>query len=252
VIVIPMAGLSKRFTDAGYNGPKYMLEAHGKSLFAHSVNSFEKYFQSEKFLFIYREVEGAGTFVREETAKLGISNCVFVKLEQPTRGQAETVMLGLQQANVEAEETLLIFNIDTFRPGFQLPRPSVVENWDGYLEVFEGEGDHWSFVLPASFGSTRVKETAEKRRISNLCSTGLYYFRTYQLFEKAFLAEVRAQGDAELFVAPIYNHLIHAKAQIHFTVIEQDAVTFCGVPSEYEEFLRCTPPPSIITSQKTR
>ncbi|EOA0230274.1 capsular biosynthesis protein, partial [Escherichia coli] len=36
MIVIPMAGLSSRFKKAGYVKPKYMLEAHGKTLFSHS------------------------------------------------------------------------------------------------------------------------------------------------------------------------------------------------------------------------
>ncbi|TOH10549.1 capsular biosynthesis protein, partial [Vibrio parahaemolyticus] len=44
MIVIPMAGMSSRFFKAGYKLPKYMLEAHGKSLFEHSLRSFESYF----------------------------------------------------------------------------------------------------------------------------------------------------------------------------------------------------------------
>jgi hypothetical protein len=32
MIIIPMSGLSRRFTEAGYHQPKYMLQAHGRSL----------------------------------------------------------------------------------------------------------------------------------------------------------------------------------------------------------------------------
>ncbi|EKO3985769.1 capsular biosynthesis protein, partial [Vibrio fluvialis] len=42
MIMIPMAGMSSRFFKAGYSKPKYMLEAKGKTLFEHSVLSFEK------------------------------------------------------------------------------------------------------------------------------------------------------------------------------------------------------------------
>ena len=52
MIIIPMAGLSSRFKDAGYVKPKYMLEAHGKTLFSHSLYSFKNYFDSESFLFV--------------------------------------------------------------------------------------------------------------------------------------------------------------------------------------------------------
>lgn len=55
MIVIPMAGMSSRFFKAGYTQPKYMLEAHGQTLFEHSVNSFAAYFASTPFLFIVRK-----------------------------------------------------------------------------------------------------------------------------------------------------------------------------------------------------
>ena len=57
MIVIPMAGLSSRFTKAGYDKPKYMLEAFGRSLFWHAVSSFSNYFDSEDFLFIARDIQ---------------------------------------------------------------------------------------------------------------------------------------------------------------------------------------------------
>ena len=65
MIVIPMAGMSSRFFKAGYDKPKYMLTAHEKTLFEHSVNSFEKYFSKEDFLFIVRDVFETVEFVKE-------------------------------------------------------------------------------------------------------------------------------------------------------------------------------------------
>ena len=81
MIVIPMAGLSSRFFKAGYEKPKYMLEAHGQTLFDHSVKSFEKYFETEKFLFIIRDVYGTLDFVKERIASLGISDFHIYILE---------------------------------------------------------------------------------------------------------------------------------------------------------------------------
>ena len=50
MIVIPMAGMSRRFTEAGYTLPKYMLPAHQRSLFAHAVDSFRHYFKTEPLI----------------------------------------------------------------------------------------------------------------------------------------------------------------------------------------------------------
>ena len=65
MIVIPMAGLSSRFFDAGFDKPKYALEAHGRTLFFHSVGSFGHYFDEVPFLFITLETYGATDFIRE-------------------------------------------------------------------------------------------------------------------------------------------------------------------------------------------
>lgn len=238
MIVIPMAGLSARFFKAGYDKPKYMLEAHGKTLFEHSVASFERYFKELPFLFIVRDVYDTPAFVTESAEKLGIADFRVVTLEQETRGQAETVFLALQQANVD-DGPITIFNIDTFRPGFRFPPEEAIG--DGFLEVFRGTGDNWSFARPVDGQSLQVAETAEKRPISDLCSTGLYHFSSANDFNKSFEhyrnlpQEQWAKG--ELYVAPIYNQLIKSGKTIFYSLIPRDAVIFCGTPQEYQDFL---------------
>jgi len=239
LIVIPMAGLSQRFTAAGYDRPKYMLEAHGRSLFDHAVLSFRDYFGRLPFLFIARDVAGTADFVRARAALLGIAEALVAVLDQPTRGQAETVALGLGQANIDAATPLSIFNIDTFRPGFRFP--DWIDDCDGYLETFVGEGPNWSFVRPIEAGSDRAAETSEKIPISNFCCTGLYHFATAGLFTQAYSKDSTLGADqlqaGELYVAPLYNRLIADGRDIRFTVVPKNEVIFCGVPAEYEAFL---------------
>jgi len=239
MIVIPMAGLSSRFFKAGYTKPKYMLEAHGKSLFAHAIKSFSEYFQKEEFLFIVRDVLGTVDFIKQEIAALGIKKSQIFILDKETRGQAETVYLGLQSLS-STEDSITIFNIDTFRPEFRYPEK--IAAWDGYLEVFAGEGDNWSFAKPLHSESTQVIETSEKRPISNLCSTGLYYFKSIALFNLTYsdyLAKPEGEWEkGELYIAPLYNYLIQRQKNIHYHMIERNEVIFCGVPDEYLAFLK--------------
>ena len=42
-IVITMAGLGSRFRKAGYNMPKFMIEAKGRTLFEWSMESLKGY-----------------------------------------------------------------------------------------------------------------------------------------------------------------------------------------------------------------
>ena len=236
-IVIPMAGLSSRFTKAGYTLPKYMLYVKNKSLFRLAVESFEKYFETARFVFIARDVFDTERFIREECFLLGIKNIEVVILQHPTRGQAETVLMGVEQAGISYNESILIFNIDTFRPGFIFP--DQISSWDGYLEVFEGSGANWSYAKTESADSTRVVETAEKREISTHCSTGIYYFKHSSDFVSAYNENLvnPIKGVPELYVAPLYNFMIRDGKSVHIHIIPREEVIFCGVPSEYEEQL---------------
>jgi hypothetical protein len=238
MIVIPMAGLSSRFFKAGYEVPKYMLEAHAETLFDHSVKSFKRYFETIKFIFIVRDVYETPDFVLQRIIELGIKDYDVVVLDKETRGQAETVTLGLSNYR-DCEEAITIFNIDTFRPGFVYP--DLEGLGDGYLEVFRGAGDNWSFVRPINSSSTIIDLTTEKNPISDLCCTGLYHFNNIQDYFSAYdyyLSLPKEQWEkGELYVAPLYNYLIKNGSCIHHLVIAREEVIFCGTPDEYEIFL---------------
>jgi hypothetical protein len=232
-----MAGNSRRFFEVGYSRPKYELPVGEDTLFALTVRSFEHYFDSERFVFVCRADLDAEAFVRRECALLGIARLDVVPIAEPTRGQAETVLLGLAAAGYDAAESMLVFNIDTIRSGYQFPTSC---DWaDGYLEVFSGPGDGWSFVQPAAAFSRRVARTTEKERISDLCCTGLYHFARAADFVAvcedaiAHADEFRARW-AELYVAPLYNALIARGLAVTYHEVDIADVGFSGTPAEYE------------------
>ena len=232
-----MAGLSRRFADAGYKLPKYMLNLKGKTLFEHSVSSFEKYFNELAFIFIVRNIMDTVDFVSEKIEQLGIRKAHIVTLQQPTCGQAETVKLGLEKISLGMDTPITIFNIDTFRPNFSFPNNAQITTADGYLEVFRGSGSNWSFAKPESVHSLRVVETAEKKSISNLCSTGCYHFAKAKYFFAAYSDPSNILVKSELYVAPLYNYLIRNNYRICYHLIDREDVVFCGVPSEYQALI---------------
>ena len=252
MIVIPMAGQSRRFMDAGYRMPKYQLPLWGQPVFDHAVRSFVRYFAHEPFLFVIRPDHDAETFVRNRIAALAIGNAEIVALDSPTRGQADTVSLALHRSAAPPEEPLTIFNIDSFRPGFFLSEDDRAA--DGFLEVFRGDGEGWSFVDPVpgdeEADEGHARRVLEKVRVSELCSTGLYYFASRALFDRAFAREVDSPSQVlpELYVAPLYNHLIADGLEVRYRVIPPGAVTFCGVPAEYEALRGIVCPPAFASS----
>lgn len=235
MIVIPMAGQSRRFLDAGYELPKYMLDVHGRPLFDWVMMSFGHKVATEDFLFILRDVHGSYEFVKQRFEQLGLKYGKVVVLDSNTGGQADTVQLGLLKAGVNELEPLVIFNIDTIRPGLDC---SSCEGFDGWLEVSSLIGDNWSFVELQKDEPTLVARCTEKIRISDLCCTGVYQFAGCGVFMDAFRREHHMPSLHELFVAPMFNHVIADGGRVTIRSVATDRVVTAGVPAEYEELCK--------------
>lgn len=241
MIILPMAGRSSRFLKAGYTRPKFMLDAHGHSVFEHVLSGFHRRFGQEEFLFISLREDNVAEFVSAACDRLGLDRAAWhlATLPKPTEGQAQTIAEGLRNAGV-ADTPVTIFNIDTIRPDFDYPDSFELGDVDGYLEVFRAAGDGWSFVDPTPGGDHDVQRVTEKVRISELCSTGLYYFRSANLFLDAY-AQIENRPAHELqggerYVAPLYNLLIEGGCRVKYHEIPLSGIIPCGVPAEYEAF----------------
>lgn len=235
MIVFPMAGLSSRFTNAGYRVPKYELPISGSTVFEKAVLSFKNYFNEQEFLFITRKELKSVCFIESKLVNLGVKNFKILELYSETLGQADTVYQGVNQLS---DYELLIFNIDTFLINFEFP--VWLKNCEGYLEVFNAEGSNWSFIEAGK--NNNVLRTTEKDRISDLCSNGIYYFKSAKKFcklvEHAYKSEDFTKG--ELYIAPLYNYLIRDGLPVLYKQVPSKNVIICGTPAEYEALLRST------------
>jgi hypothetical protein len=244
IFVFPMAGESRRFAHAGYVRPKFQLVIHGAPLFDHAVAGFSAYFRNDRFLFVTRDADGSD-FAAERCLSLGLAHWEIVTLAGGTSGQAETVMAGLEKAGIGDEQAIIIFNIDTVRPGYRKPGPVADPSCAGYLEVFNGvghggepnAGSAWSYVAEDPLVPGTVAAVAEKLAISDLCCTGLYYFRKVGDFRWAYRHPAPPRSDAERaerYVAPLYNALIARGDRIALSVIASSEMVCCGTPEEYQ------------------
>lgn len=235
MFVIPMAGLSSRFFKAGFAVPKYQLQINDKLVFDLAMQSFKAYFASDLFVIIVRDVYDTPEFVKKRLQALGVKDFIIHTLTNETRGQAETVALGIDDAKIADDEPVYIFNIDTFRYDFK--KPNLANQVDGYLEVFAGEGEHWSFI--AIDEHDNVIKTTEKQRISDLCSDGLYYFKSKALYLALFnqAIEQNLTVKNEFYIAPMYNLLIEQGGAVGYVKITDEQIDFCGTPDEYQLLL---------------
>lgn len=238
-IVITMGGLGSRFRKAGYTVPKYMIEAKGKTLFEWSLISLEGYKDAvDKFIFIAMKDESCDPkeFIATKCKELGIDKYEVIILDYLTDGQATTALLASKFW--DKEHALLIYNIDTYVEAGQMNSQEL--KGDGFIPCFQAEGDHWSFVRLDDEG--RVVEIKEKKRISNYCTLGAYYFKTCGLYERLYKEyyeediEKRELVNGEKYVAPLYDYLLSKGGEIYISDIEPKYVHVLGTPEELEAF----------------
>ena len=114
--------------------------------------------------------------------------------------------------------------------------PKFYDNTIAYFEVFKGSGSNWSFAQTLSDSDVIIR-TAEKERISDLCSTGLYFFKSASLFLDAYEQSLTKTVIGEHYVAPLYNYVIQYGIARVLPINSCD-VRFYGIPSEYLDFVQ--------------
>jgi dTDP-glucose pyrophosphorylase len=240
-IVITMAGRGSRFYDAGYTVPKYEILAHGRSLFDWSMLSLRHFLARDSRLVFVCLAENRSTeYVREHCATLGLDDVHIVELDQLTDGQATSAYVSRELWH--PKEPLLIYNIDTFVNPRALNPADIRAGSDGWVPCFRAPGDHWSFVKLGADGW--AIDLAEKQRISDYASIGLYWFaqagRYVQAYDR-FFADQTNLVRGERYIAPLYRQILAGGGKVSIANLELQDVHALGTPKELEEFLMLDP-----------
>jgi len=241
-IVITMAGRGSRFYDAGYTVPKYEIMAHGRSLFDWSMLSLREFLsEPARLIFVCLAENDSGPYVRARCAALGLTDVHVLELDAVTDGQATSAWLSRHLWQPDAP--LLVYNIDTFVEPRALAPADIRSGSDGWVPCFQVPGEHWSFVQLGADGW--AVDLAEKQRISDHASIGLYWFARAAEFASAyerFFADPANLVRGERYIAPLYRQLLRDGRKVSIADLDPAAVHVLGTPAELQDFLDRTPP----------
>jgi len=241
-IVITMAGRGSRFYDAGYTVPKYEIMAHGRSLFDWSMLSLREFLRAPaRLIFVCLAENDSGPYVRARCAALGLTDVHVLELDAVTDGQATSAWLSRHLW--QPDGPLLVYNIDTFVEPRALAPRDIRPGSDGWVPCFQVPGEHWSFVRLGADGW--ADDLAEKQRISDYASIGLYWFARAADFAGAyerFFANPANLVRGERYIAPLYRQLLRDGQKISIADLDPATVHVLGTPAELQVFLDRTPP----------
>jgi hypothetical protein len=109
---------------------------------------------------------------------------------------------------------------------------------DGWIPCFQAAGDHWSFAKPGKDGW--IIEVAEKRRVSDLATIGLYWFKSGEQYINSytrFFSDDSNLVNGERYIAPLYADMIAHGGYVSVSDLPVSAVHVLGTPEELSVFI---------------
>lgn len=232
-LIIPMAGLGQRFKSQGINTPKPLIRIFGHTMISLVLRNLDSDSISGITL-----VSRLDQYIDEELKQLRRI------LEKPIRhlridhlppGPAATLAIGLKAFSIS--DDILVANCDQLidaEDTFKIDYSSS----GGWLPVFENQDPKWSYVETKGNSVSRL---VEKEPVSNLATTGVYYFKSADLALESFqkMQKLKQTTNNEYYVGPLYNSLISRGLEVTFTHLGPYGQRFWGVgtPSDLEQFV---------------
>ncbi|WP_349367889.1 glycosyltransferase family 2 protein [Salinarimonas sp.] len=235
-IVVPMAGRGQRFVDAGYSRPKPLIPVNDRPMIELVIANLRPR-RAHRFHFLV-QAEHLRRHDLGAMLRAWAPGCSVVPVDGVTEGAACTVLLA--RALVDEDAPLMIANCDQYVDVDIERYLDALADADGLIMTMWADDPKWSFVRRD--GSGRVAEVVEKRVVSNEATVGVYNFRSGADFLRAADAMIAADErvNGEFYVAPVYNRLIAAGADIRCYDVGSagDGMYGIGTPADLEAFCR--------------
>lgn len=235
-IIIPLAGSSDLFINAGYHYPKPLIEINGKTMIEMVVDNPSKIKKDHQFLFIIKE-DDVNKFHLDNTLRLICPGCEIIKLKKDTKGALCSVLMSIDKVN--SNDSLLILNGDQV---LDIDFNLVDQFWESEaaeagIVTFTSVHPRWSY---ARIENNEVVQTAEKNPISNQSIAGYYYFKNASIFFNAAFNTIKneVKYDDNYYISPVINQFILNNDKTKNFTITKEAYNSLYSPQMLLEFER--------------
>lgn len=230
-VLIPMAGAGSRFQKAGYTFPKPLIEVNGKTMIQTVVENLNI---DAQHIFVVQK-EHYNKYHLKALLNLISPGCEIVQVDGMTEGAACTALLAKEF--IDNDEPLLFANSDQFLEwdSNEFMYSMMAEELDGGMLTFTATHPKWSFAKLGEDGF--VTEVAEKKPISDIATTGIYYWTKGSDFVKYSeqMIEKDARVNGEFYVCPVFNEAIADGKKLKVFPIEK--MWGIGTPEDLNTFL---------------
>lgn len=228
-VLIPMAGYGSRFAEAGYTFPKPLIEINGKPMIQVVVENLAL---DAHHIFIVQKTHYE-KYNLQYLLNLISPGCDVIQVDGVTEGAACTTLLAKEL--IDNDKALVVANSDQYLEweSSQFMYSMTAGHLDAGIVTFRATHPKWSF---ARVENGTVVEVAEKKPISDIATTGIYYWKHGSEYvkyaEQMIQKNIRTNG--EFYVCPVFNEAIgDGKIVKPFGI---DKMWGLGTPEDLETF----------------
>ncbi len=227
IIIIPLGGIGKRFSELGYKDPKPLVKVLGKEIIFWVLDNLKINNKDKVYIVYNRELDNFD--FTDHFGKYPYLN--FLKLNRSTSGPVETIyeITKIIEKN-NGNEGVLIIDGDTF---YKKNIIKVIKK-DRHTIFY-----HKTKIKEPIFSYIKIKnkkilDIAEKKKISSNANTGAYYFNNIRKFN--YYANYCLKKNKKTFVSEIYNKLIENKEKIYAENLKNSEFACLGTPKQIIDF----------------
>jgi RpiB/LacA/LacB family sugar-phosphate isomerase len=228
-LLLPIAGIAKRFMDEGYLLPKPLIKVKKKTIIEWALSSIN--LTDANIFFILNKQHVFKHNLDKKLKKIFKEyECKFIFSNGLTAGAAETCLLAKKFINNNIP--LVIYTPDVyfqekFNPSF------IKKNVDGLLLTFKSNSPAHSYIKTIN---NKVSKTAEKKVISENAAVGLYYFKKGSDYVSAAenMISKKDKTNNEYYICPVYNYLNLNRKNVKILNVKKMYVL--GTPKDLEFF----------------
>jgi len=238
-IIFTLAGKSKRFKSEGYKKPKFLLKLGRYTVLESIIKIFS---QEDNFYFVLNKEQLLEYPEIKELIKSQIKKFKIITIDSHEKGPAFS---SLNIIDIDPSEPVIISYCDFLVEWSYKSFLSNLGNYDMVIPSFVG-------FHPSSFGVTnyaytrinsknellelKEKQSFTKERHTEFANTGIYYFKSYDLFTKYAkdLIENDLKSNEEAYVSLIANKIVKNKGSVLITKVNK--FICLGTPYDYQMF----------------
>jgi len=243
-VIIPLGGLGTRFQKEGYlTRPKPFVPVLGKPMILWVVENLTLGPEDTLMIVYNPSFMNIGNFMREVVGDK-FPRCKFVELPGPTRGAAETVLIGLQGLDeADLKRPTLLADGDTFYTSDIVSSFRAVASTHNAVFCFNDTQPKPIYSYITLDGSDNILEVKEKVKISDWANSGCYCFRDGKQLADECSALIEANskqesqdGIGEFYTSGVIAAMIAKKEPFRALKLDVGDIHVLGTPTQVEQF----------------